>query len=155
MGKAKTINAKEIITIMEVCGTHTEVISKYAIRKLYEGRVKLISGPGCPVCVTSTGEIDEVIEYAEKGFTVATFGDLLKVPGTSSSLAREKALGANIKTVYSPLQALELAKKNPKKPVIFVGIGFETTAPLIALTIKKAKKDSINNFSVQIGRAHV
>jgi len=148
MGKAELMKSRQVINIMEVCGSHTEVIFKYGLRKLYEGRVKFISGPGCPVCVTPAEEIDEVIKYAKSNFVITTFGDLLRVPGTNSSLSREKSLGAHIKSVYSPLEALKYARDNPEKPVIFVGIGFETTAPLIALTIKKAKEAKVTNFSV-------
>lgn len=148
MGNLELIKKTRGIKIMEVCGTHTEVIAKYNLRELYRNNVKFISGPGCPVCVTSPREIDEVIEYAKKDIMITTFGDFLKVPGTNTSLAREKSQGANIKVVYSPLDALKLAQKHPDQEVLFIGIGFETTAPLIALTIMRAKKENVNNFSV-------
>lgn len=136
------------LKIMEVCGTHSEVISKYAIRQLYTGEIKLISGPGCPVCVIPAEDIDLIIEYARCGYIIATFGDLIRILGTVSSLPVERASGKQVKIVYSPLEALSLAKKNPQNQVIFVGVGFETTAPLVALTIMKAKDEGIKNFGV-------
>lgn len=136
------------LKIMEVCGTHSEVVSKYALRQFYTGRVKLVSGPGCPVCVIASEDIDLIIEYARCGFTIVTFGDLIRIPGTVSSLAVELARGKSIKVVYSPLDAFAMAKENPSNQVIFVAVGFETTAPLVALTIMKAKEEGIKNFSV-------
>ena len=138
------------LKIMEVCGTHSEVVSKYALRQFYTGRVKLVSGPGCPVCVIASEDIDLIIEYARCGFTIVTFGDLIRIPGTVSSLAVELAHGKSIKVVYSPLDALAMAKDNPSNQVIFVAVGFETTAPLVALTIMKAKKEGIKRVRVHI-----
>lgn len=134
------------INIMEVCGTHTEVISKYGIRKLYSDKVRLISGPGCPICVIPTKEIDRIIAYLEKGFIIATFGDLIRILKLNKGL--DKISYKNLQIVYSPLDALKLAKSNPKKQVIFIGLGFETTAPLVARTIIYAHKKAISNFSV-------
>lgn len=138
------------INIMEVCGTHTMSISRYGIRALLPKNIRLISGPGCPVCVTPISEVDRAIELSEKeDIIITTFGDMLKVPGTKSDLNRKKAEGRDIRIVYSPLDALELAKNNPDKNVVFIGIGFETTSPLIAATIIKAKTEKIKNFFVQ------
>lgn len=142
------LNKKEI-TIMEVCGTHTMSIFKSGIRQLLPDNIKLISGPGCPVCVTSQGYIDTAIELAQKeDVIITTFGDMLKVPGNKSSLQQEKALGRDIRMVYSPLDALKIARENPQKEVVFLGVGFETTAPAIALSVEIAARENINNYSV-------
>ena len=146
MGKSRILKSE--INIMEVCGTHSEVISKYAIRQLYKDKVKFTSGPGCPVCVISPEDIDLIVEYARNDIIIATFGDLVRVSGTKSSLIMERTYGRTIKTVYSPLESLDIAKVNPTKQVVFIGIGFETTVPLVALTIMKAKEQGIKNFSV-------
>lgn len=149
MLKKLSIKEDKIITIMEVCGTHTMSIFRSGIRDLLPSNIKLISGPGCPVCVTSQGYIDTAIELAKRpDVIIATFGDMLKVPGTKSSLQKEKALGRNIKMVYSPLDAVEVAKENVDKEVIFLGIGFETTAPTIALSVEKAYQEKVSNYSV-------
>ncbi|NLZ53427.1 MAG: hydrogenase formation protein HypD [Thermoanaerobacteraceae bacterium] len=149
MGTTGILNsANSELKIMEICGTHSEVISKFAIRQLYTGKIKLVSGPGCPVCVIPPEGIDLVIEYARCGFTVVTFGDLFRILGTMSSLSVELARGRRIKVVYSPLDALTIAKDNPSNQVVFIGVGFETTAPLVALTIMKAKEEGLKNFSV-------
>ncbi|WP_099187150.1 hydrogenase formation protein HypD [Tepidibacter mesophilus] len=137
------------ISIMEVCGTHTMSILKNGIRDLLPRNINLISGPGCPVCVTAQSYIDTAIELCKRDdVIITTFGDMIKVPGTYSSLKIEKALGRDIRLVMSPLDCHEIAKQNPKKEVVFLGIGFETTAPIIALSIYKAKNENINNFSV-------
>jgi len=136
------------LKIMEVCGTHSEVVSKYALRQFYSGRVKLVSGPGCPVCVIAPEDIQLVIEYARCGFTVVTFGDLIRILWTMRGIPMELACRENIKIIYSPLEALAIARKNPSRQIVFVGVGFETTAPLVALTIMKAKDEGIKNFSV-------
>jgi hydrogenase expression/formation protein HypD len=148
MGSLRILTKEKEIKIMEVCGTHSEVISKFAIRQLYKERVKLISGPGCPVCVIPPQDIDLVVEYAKNGFRVITFGDLLRIPGTTSSLLIERARGKSVESVYSPLDALVAAKESPSKQVVFIAVGFETTAPLVALTIMKAKQYGLKNFSV-------
>ena len=136
-------------TIMEVCGTHTMAIFRGGLKSLLPKSVKLISGPGCPVCVTSQEDIDKMAACADLPNTVlTTFGDMIKVPGSNSSLNEKKADGKDIRIVYSPLDALELAKENPKKNIIFIGIGFETTAPTVAATLVKAKEEDIKNFSV-------
>ncbi len=135
--------------LMEVCGTHTTSIARSGLRGLLKGLAELRSGPGCPVCVTAAGDIEAMIGLARiPGVTVATFGDMLRVPGRDSSLERERAAGARIKIVYSPADAVELAKNNPAGEVVFLGVGFETTAPLVALTIKQAADAGLDNFTV-------
>ena len=142
-------NTTKEIRIMEVCGTHTRSIYKYGIDKLLPENIKIISGPGCPVCVTSQSYIDSAIELSKReNIIITTFGDMIKVPGMMSSLQEEKAKGGNIIVVYSPLESLEIAKNNREKEVVFLGIGFETTAPIIALTLKIAKSEKIENFSI-------
>lgn len=140
---------KKKINIMEVCGTHTMAISRYGIRALLPQKIKLISGPGCPVCVTPISEVDKAIELSEiKDVIITTFGDMMKVPGTKSNLIKKKAQGCDIRVVYSPMDALDIAKKNRDKKIIFLGVGFETTAPLVASTVKQAKTENIKNFFV-------
>ena len=137
------------ITLMEVCGTHTVSILRNGIKGLLPKSVSLISGPGCPVCVTSTYEIDSFIALArQKNVILTAFGDLARIPGTNSSLSEEKTKGFDIRYVYSPADALEIAKKNPDKKVIFSGVGFETTAPLVASTILSAEKMKVENYYV-------
>lgn len=137
------------LRIMEVCGTHTHEIFRLGIRKLLPESIELISGPGCPVCVTPVGFIDEACCLAlEKGCVICTFGDLIRVPGTEMSLAGARAQGAQIKTVYSPLDAVELAKKESDKQVVFLAVGFETTTPSACLAVEKAKAAGLDNFSI-------
>jgi hydrogenase expression/formation protein HypD len=137
------------ISIMEVCGTHTMAIAKSGIRELLPPNIKLISGPGCPVCITAQGDIDTVIELAShKNIIMATFGDMIRVPGTHTSLQEARSQGAEVRVVYSPLDALELAKNNPDKEVVFLGIGFETTAPTVGASIEAAKTRQLHNYSV-------
>ncbi len=137
------------LRIMEVCGTHTHEIFRLGIRKLLPESIELISGPGCPVCVTPVGFIDEACCLAlEKGCVICTFGDLIRVSGTEMSLAGARAQGAQIKTVYSPLDAVELAKKEPDKQVVFLAVGFETTTPSACLAVEKAKAAGLDNFSI-------
>jgi len=140
----------EEVKIMEVCGTHTMQIHRFGIHQMLPENVKLISGPGCPVCVTPNSYIDFAIELAKKGVMITTFGDMIRVPGSRSSLERARAEGANVRVVYSPMDALELAGKGEEE-VVFLAIGFETTAPTIAATVKKAKDEGIKNFSVLSG----
>jgi len=137
------------ITLMEVCGTHTVTVFKHGIKDLIPDNVKLLAGPGCPVCVTPTHYIDKAIAYARlEGVIVATFGDLFRVPGSSSSLEEERAKGGDVRIVYSPLDALRLAQQSRDKMVIFLGVGFETTAPLVAVSIMEAKRRGIRNYYV-------
>lgn len=137
------------VQLMEVCGTHTMAAFRTGLRSLLPPGVSLLSGPGCPVCVTSTGYLDRAIAIVNEPDTmVATFGDMLRVPGTESSLERTHALGADIRVVYSPLDALKIATANQGKRVVFMGVGFETTAPAVAWTLKQAKQNAISNYSV-------
>ena len=136
------------LRIMEVCGTHTMAIARYGLRSLLPANVDMVSGPGCPVCVTDCGYIDAAIALAEKGVTVATFGDMLKVPGTNSSLAECRSAGATIAVCYSPLEALKLAEADPAAEVVFLAVGFETTiAPVISL-VPYAIAQEIRNVSL-------
>ena len=136
-------------SFMEVCGGHTAAIHRFGISAMLPENIKLISGPGCPVCVTGTDFIDKAIAYARmEKVIIATFGDLMRVPGSASSLEKEKAAGADIKIVFSGLDALEIAKVNPGKTVIFLGIGFETTAPGTAVTLIKADSGNTDNLLV-------
>ena len=141
--------APEHATLMEVCGTHTVAIARNGIRSLMPEGCRLASGPGCPVCVTSNHDIDAVIALARvPGVILTTFGDMTRVPGSTSSLLKEQAAGRDVRIVYSPLDALAIAKENPERQVVFVGVGFETTTPLIAIAIKRAKAMGLANFSV-------
>ena len=136
-------------TLMEVCGTHTVAIARNGIRNLMPEGTRLASGPGCPVCVTSNRDIDTVIALARvPGITIATFGDMTRVPGSTSSLLAEQAAGRSVQIVYSPLDALTLAQQNPDREIVFVGVGFETTTPLVAMAIKRAAAAGLKNFSV-------
>ena len=137
------------INIMEVCGTHTMAISRYGLRQLIPESINLISGPGCPVCVTPAGDIDSIIEIAGKyEVSIFTFGDILRVPGSKSSLYNERSEGKDINICYSPADALDFAKNNPERKVIFIAIGFETTIPLTSVIIKRAYREKINNFYI-------
>ncbi len=136
-------------TLMEVCGTHTVAIARNGIRALMPEGVRLASGPGCPVCVTSNHDIDKVIALARvPEVTITTFGDMTRVPGSTSSLLAEQAAGRSVQIVYSPLDALRIAQENPDREIVFVGVGFETTTPLVAIAIKRAKAMGLRNFSV-------
>ena len=137
------------MTFMEVCGTHTMAIYQFGLRQLLPPQVRLISGPGCPVCVTPNGYLDRAIACCRLPDTIiATFGDMVRVPGSSSSLLEERATGADVRIVYSPLDAVALAAANPAKRVIFLGVGFETTAPTIAGSILAAARQGLENYSV-------
>ena len=136
------------IKIMEVCGGHTHAIFKYGLESLLPEAIDLIHGPGCPVCVMPRGRIDEAIALAQKpGVIFATFGDVLRVPGSQTSLLQAKACGADVRAVYSPMDALTLAVDHPDREVVFFAIGFETTAPSVAMTILEAERRGIENFS--------
>lgn len=136
-------------TLMEVCGTHTVAIARNGIRALMPEGVRLASGPGCPVCVTSNHDIDKVIALARvPEVTITTFGDMTRVPGSTSSLLAEQAAGRSVQIVYSPLDALRIAQENSDREIVFVGVGFETTTPLVAIAIKRAKAMGLRNFSV-------
>ncbi|MBQ3301242.1 MAG: hydrogenase formation protein HypD, partial [Eggerthellaceae bacterium] len=136
-------------TLMEVCGTHTVAIARAGIRALMPERARLASGPGCPVCVTANRDIDTVIALSRiPGVVITTFGDMTRVPGSSSSLLAEQAAGADVRIVYSPLDALAIAQANPDRQIVFVGVGFETTTPLTAMAVKRAGALSLKNFTV-------
>jgi hydrogenase expression/formation protein HypD len=137
------------VRIMEVCGGHTHAISKHGLEDLVPDEIDFLHGPGCPVCVIPMGRVDDAIFLAEQpGVTFATFGDMLRVPGGRGSLLEAKARGADVRMVYSPLDALELAQANPDRHVVFLAIGFETTAPATALTVLRARDRRVRNFSV-------
>lgn len=137
------------MTFMEVCGTHTTAIYQYGIRSLLPAEVRLISGPGCPVCVTPNGYLDRAIACSRLPDTIiATFGDMVRVPGSSSSLLEARARGGDVRIVYSPLDAVALALKNPHRRVVFLGVGFETTAPAIAGSILAAQERGLSNYFV-------
>jgi len=137
------------MTFMEVCGTHTMAIYQFGIRSLLPPQVRLISGPGCPVCVTPNGYVDRAVALSRlPGVTIATFGDMVRVPGSSSSLMEERARGADIRIVYSPLDAVALAERNPDRRVVFLGVGFETTAPAIAGSILSTREKGLSNYFV-------
>ncbi|MFW6237162.1 MAG: hydrogenase formation protein HypD [Desulfosudaceae bacterium] len=149
LGSRITGRVQRPLRIMEVCGTHTVSIFRNGIRALVPDNIRLVSGPGCPVCVTAQGEIDAAIALARRDRTiVATFGDLMRVPGTDSSLQREKAAGNDVRMVYAASDALEIARENPEHNVVFLGVGFETTAPTIAASILNARRSGLENFSV-------
>lgn len=134
--------------LMEVCGTHTMAIARNGIRSLLAGRVTLISGPGCPVCVTPAGYIDAAVALGRsRGAILATFGDMLRVPGARTSLERERGTGLDVRVVYSPLDAVRLAEANAGSEVVLLGVGFETTAPAIAGAIREAAAREVANFS--------
>jgi hydrogenase expression/formation protein HypD len=136
------------VHIMEVCGSHTMAIARYGIRDLLPPNVKLLSGPGCPVCVTAPGYVDAAIDLARRGVTIASFGDMLHVPGSSSSLAECRSEGARVEICYSPRAALELAGADPNREVVFLAVGFETTIAPVASLVELAIRRGIENLSL-------
>ncbi len=139
----------EVVRVMEVCGGHTHAIYRHGLEELLPPEVELVHGPGCPVCVIPMGRVDDAIAIAETdGITLATFGDMLRVPGGRGSLLEAKARGADVRMVYSPLDALALADQEPDRHVCFFAIGFETTAPATAVTLLRARAEKVANFSV-------
>jgi hydrogenase expression/formation protein HypD len=137
------------LKLMEVCGGHTHTIFKYGIEDLLPENIEMIHGPGCPVCVIPLGRVDDAISIAQQpGVIFTTFGDAMRVPGSKTSLLDAKAEGSDVRMVYSPLDALKIAQKNPGKQVVFLGLGFETTAPSTAMTILQAARANVENFSV-------
>ena len=138
------------IHIMEVCGSHTMAVARYGIRELLPPNVSLLSGPGCPVCVTAPGYVDTAIELARRGVTIASFGDMLQVPGSASSLSEARSEGARVEVCYSPRVALDLAKAEPDREVVFLAIGFETTiAPVVSL-VDLAIRAGVKNLSLLV-----
>jgi hydrogenase expression/formation protein HypD len=143
------VTTGEVVRVMEVCGGHTHAIYRHGLEELLPPELELVHGPGCPVCVIPMGRIDDAIAIAETdGVTLATFGDMLRVPGACGSLLEAKARGADVRMVYSPLDALALAAQEPDRHVCFFAIGFETTAPATAVTLLRARAEATPNFSV-------
>jgi len=134
---------------MEFCGGHTVTIFRYGIRQVLPSTIDMVSGPGCPICVTANADLDKAIALAQiQGVIIATFGDMLKVPGSHSSLQEVKANGADVRMVYSTMDALKIAEEDSNKSVVFLGIGFETTAPTIAASVLQAEEKEIRNYYV-------
>ncbi|MFX1481667.1 MAG: hydrogenase formation protein HypD [Promethearchaeota archaeon] len=143
--KIESLNQSSKTRIVHVCGTHEDTIVQNGIRSLLPDSIKLVAGPGCPVCVCAAEDVDMAIELARQGHIIATFGDMVRVPSTNSSLAKERTSGADVRFVYGANEAVEIASKNPERQVVFVGAGFETTAPTIALELLR---NPPSNFSV-------
>ena len=140
---------KEPLLFMEVCGTHTMAIARHALKQVLPDNLRLVSGPGCPVCVTHQRDLESALALArQKGVLLATYGDMLRVPGYRSSLLEEKARGASVQVVTSAMEALELAVSHPTRKTIFLGVGFETTAPATAAALIRAREEEISNFFV-------
>ncbi|GIX07936.1 MAG: hypothetical protein KatS3mg115_2339 [Candidatus Poribacteria bacterium] len=138
-------------TFMEVCGTHTMSVYRHGIKDVLPPNVELISGPGCPVCVTPQSYMDHAVALARRPETIlTTFGDMMRVPGSTSSLEAEKAHGADIRVVYSPMESLQVAREHPGHAVVFLAVGFETTAPLVAATVLAAEREGLENFYVLV-----
>lgn len=137
------------LRIMEVCGTHTMAIFRHGLRSVLPKELELISGPGCPVCVTASAHIDGFLDVAARdGVRVAIFGDLYRVPGSNGSLATAQSMGAAVEIVYSPMDALKMAGDHPDEMIVFLAVGFETTIPLVAATILEAERQGVENFAV-------
>src|ERR671924_333860 len=148
-GEIAKLSDGQPLKLMEVCGGHTHTIYKHGIEDVLPPAVDLIHGPGCPVCVIPMGRIDDALAIAARpGVVFTTFGDMMRVPGGNGSLLDAKARGADVRMVYSPLDALKLARENPTMEVVFFAIGFETTAPSTALTLLRAREENVENFSV-------
>jgi hydrogenase expression/formation protein HypD len=146
---AREVAPRRRYTFMEVCGTHTVAIARNGLRQLLPAAIRLVSGPGCPVCVTSTAYIDAAIARAMRPeVTISTFGDMLRVPGASTTLEAAKARGADVRVVLSVLDALKLAREQPTRKVIFLGVGFETTVPTVAAALARARAEGLQNFLV-------
>ncbi|RDE16399.1 MAG: hydrogenase formation protein HypD [Candidatus Thorarchaeota archaeon] len=141
----ETLSHNRQLRIVHVCGTHEDTISQYGIRSLLPESMHLVAGPGCPVCVCAAEDVDMAIALARQGHIVTTFGDMVRVPSTDSSLAKERTKGADVRVVYGTNDAVEIARKNPNKQVVFVGVGFETTAPTIGLELLRSPPP---NFSI-------
>jgi hydrogenase expression/formation protein HypD len=141
--------SKKPARLMEFCGGHTVAIFKHGLRQLLPSNIDMLSGPGCPVCVTATADLDKAIAIGkEPGVIIASFGDMVRVPGSRSSLQKAKAEGADLRIVYSAQDAVALAKDNPDKHIVFIGIGFETTAPTIAASVLQAERENVKNYAV-------
>ena len=149
LAEIERLAGNEQLKFMEVCGGHTHAIYRHGIEQILPPGIELVHGPGCPVCVIPMGRIDDAIAVANtNGVILTTFGDMMRVPGSTSTLLEAKARGADVRMVYSPLDALELAVRNPDRQVVFLAVGFETTAPSTAVTVRQAKAAGVQNFSV-------
>ncbi|MDX2228235.1 MAG: hydrogenase formation protein HypD [Leptolyngbyaceae cyanobacterium bins.349] len=149
LGAQLTVGQDRPIKLMEICGGHTHAIFKYGLEDLLPSTIEMIHGPGCPVCIMPKGRLDDAIAIAEQPEVIfTTFGDAMRVPGSQYSLLQARAKGADIRMVYSPLDALQIAKANPDRSVVFFAIGFETTAPSSALTVLQAESEGVTNFSL-------
>jgi hydrogenase expression/formation protein HypD len=149
VAEAIRARATRPLRLMEFCGGHTHAILRFGIPDLLPETVDLRSGPGCPVCVTSSADLDRAIALAQVPEVIlTTFGDMIRVPGSRTSLAQAKAEGADVRVVYSPLDALDVARQNPERPVVFLGVGFETTAPMVASAVASAEREGLENFYV-------
>ncbi len=145
--RLRAFPARSGAKIMEVCGTHTVAIRRFGVQRLLPPGVKLVSGPGCPVCVSPDSLIDEAVALARQGAVITSFGDMLRVPGSRSSLEKERAAGCDVRAVYSPLDALQIAEQS-KRETVFLAVGFETTAPAIAAVAMKTLEKKVANFSL-------
>ena len=140
------------VTFMEVCGTHTAAVFRAGLRDVLPENLSLLSGPGCPVCVTPNSYLDRALALARlPGVIIATFGDMVRVPGSSSTLEKERAAGADVRVTYSPMEAVALAQENPDRRIVFLAVGFETTAPTIAAAVVEAQQQSLDNFLILPG----
>jgi hydrogenase expression/formation protein HypD len=143
-------------TLMEVCGGQTHAIVKFGIDELLPPQISLLHGPGCPVCVTAVELIDKAVDIASRPDVIFTsFGDMMRVPGTNGDLLSAKAAGGDVRMVYSPLDALKIAKDNPDKQIVFFAVGFETTAPANAMAVYQAKQQNLTNFSILVSHVLV
>jgi hydrogenase expression/formation protein HypD len=142
--------------LMEICGGQTHTLMRYGIDELIPPRIELVHGPGCPVCVTPVETVDKAIAIASQaGATLVSYGDMLRVPGTSTDLLRVKASGGDVRIAYSPMEALKIARKHPERKVVFLAVGFETTAPANAMAVWQAKQEGLTNFSVLVSHVLV
>ncbi|WP_053001232.1 hydrogenase formation protein HypD [Kosmotoga pacifica] len=134
--------------VMEVCGTHTHALMQFGLKDVYRDKMRLVSGPGCPVCVTSQSDIDRLLYLCDQGVRIYTFGDLMKVPGSFGTLREKRALGADVREIYNPLEIIEDMRKQPTTIAVFAAIGFETTAPLVAELIAEIEKSGVKNLYI-------
>lgn len=149
LGRSLAALAPAPVLLMEVCGTHTMAVARFGLKQLLPPTIRLVSGPGCPVCVTDQADIDAFLALAqEPGLILATFGDMVRVPGSFTSLERQRAAGAAVQVVYSPFDAVDLARCQPERQVVFFGVGFETTMPATALAVQTAAQTKVGNFSL-------
>lgn len=153
--KLRSFALKRKINIMEVCGTHTTEFFRSGVKDIFPDKLNMVDGPGCPVCVTPNDFLDKAIEIARKyGVIITTFGDMMRVPSSYSSLQKEKAENLDVRVVYSCLDAVKIARENQKREVVFLCIGFETTIPTEAAAVKQAKLENLKNFSILVGNKH-